>query len=102
MKWILPKFGLVTHRSLFFVPIVYKEQRALPSRASSSLVQQDGDTVDGTAAPEVSLEFLGSRTVVDVANKDASVVDVFFVLAHFLLHLLEIFLHLSKLRRFRF
>jgi hypothetical protein len=69
-----------------------------PLWLASELVKQYRHTVNGPAALEVGLEIFGRCRVVDVADKHASVVDIFLVLRQVLARLFERRLHLSELR----
>lgn len=64
---------------------------------AGELVQEDGDAVDGAAALEVGLDLLWRGAVVDVANEDATSIDIFLVLAQGLGLGVERSLHLAKL-----
>lgn len=69
---------------------------------ASELIEKDGDTVDRAAALEVCLDLFGGCRVVNVADEDASRVDVLLVLAQVDALLLQRLLHLSQLGRLLF
>lgn len=71
--------------------------RAVPFRLTSELIQQNGDAVYGAAALEVCLDLLGGDGVVDVADEDAAAVDVVAVVGRLLVLLLEGGVHLAQL-----
>lgn len=69
-----------------------------PLGLARELVEEDGDSVDGTAALEVRLDLLWGGRVVDIADKDAAAVDVIPALGAKLLALrVEARLHFPKL-----
>lgn len=64
---------------------------------AGEFVQEDGDTVDGAAALEVGLDLLGRSTIIDIADEDATSVNILLVLAQSLGLGVERSLHLAKL-----
>jgi hypothetical protein len=44
-------------------------------------IQKDGNAIDGAAALEMRLNFLGGSAVVHISNKDTPSINLLFVLA---------------------
>jgi hypothetical protein len=44
-------------------------------------IQKDGNAIDGAAALEMRLDFLGRSAVIHISNKNTPSIDLLFVLA---------------------